>query len=94
MATYMIGFDLNKEGKNYSARHEALTGRIKELFGTFWRHLDSTWLVKTQMSAKDIRDDLSTFLDEDDELLVAGMSGEGAWHGFKQSGSKWLTDHL
>ena len=94
MTTYFIIYDLNKEGAAYSATNKALRERIKELFGTHWSHLDSTWLVVTDMTAKAIRDDLVTLLDDDDELLVASSGGTGAWHGFNASGSKWLKDHL
>lgn len=94
MTTYLIGFDLNKEGSNYSKRHEALTSRIKEMFGTYWHHLDSTWLVVSNMTAAEIRDDLKRLLDSDDELLVASMGGVGAWTGFTEKGSDWLKKNL
>ena len=94
MTTYMIGFDLNREGKNYSERHKALTERLEKLFSTYWHHLDSTWIVVSDLSAKEIRDDLKKALDDNDELLVAGLNGEGAWTGFNEKGSAWLKKHL
>jgi hypothetical protein len=87
-------YDINQEGVGYSAANEALTDRIKELFGTRWHHLDSTWIVVTDMTAKAIRDDLKKKLDKDDELLVVNSGGEGAWSGFNDAGSKWLLKHL
>ena len=46
MATYMIGYDLNRPGQDYPALIDA----IKRL-GTWWHHLDSTWIVVTDQKA-------------------------------------------
>jgi hypothetical protein len=89
MATYLIGYDLNKE-KNYPDLIDA----IKALSGTWWHHLDSTWIVVTDKSAVEIRDALRKHIDDDDELLVVKSGGEGAWAGFNDKGSKWLKDNL
>lgn len=89
MSTYAINYDLNKPGQNYDSLIEA----IKQ-FATWWHHLDSCWLVVTNLSAADIRDRLKPHLDRNDELLVAKLSGEAAWAGFTDRGSKWLKDNL
>ena len=90
MATYMIGYDLNSPGQDYTSLIDA----IKGLSGTRWHHLDSTWLVVTTKSAKKIRDQLEPHLDDNDELLVAALLGEGAWIGFSDSASNWPKDNL
>lgn len=90
MTTFMIGYDLNKAGKNYAD----LIAEIKEIGNGWWHHLDSTWLVVTDLSAVEIRDRLRPHLDSDDELLVAKISAPGAWAGFKESGSQWLLTNL
>jgi hypothetical protein len=90
MATYLIGYDLNKPSKDYSDLIEA----IKVLSDTWWHHLDSTWLIKHEGTAVTIRDALKSHLDSNDELLVVKLSGEGAWTGFNDNGSKWLKDNL
>jgi hypothetical protein len=89
MATYLIGYDLNKH-KDYPKLIEA----IKALSGTWWHHLDSTWILVTDRTAVDMRDTLKKHIDSDDELLVVKLSGEGAWVGFNEKGSKWLKDNL
>lgn len=73
MSSYLISYDLNKSGKNY----ETLIAEIKK-FGTWWHHLDSTWIVKSDLTAVQIRDKLSPLIDSDDELLVVHLSGVGA----------------
>lgn len=94
MASFLIGFDLNKEGPRYAERNKALSDKIRELFPTFWHHLDSTWIVVSDWTAVQIRDALSPLLDKNDELLVARLNGEGAWRGFNDSGSAWLKTNL
>lgn len=90
MNTLLIGYDLNQPGKNY----DALIDAIKGISGTYWHHLDSTWLVETTLTPVEVRDLLSAYLDSSDELLVLTASAPAAWRGFKESGSKWLKDWL
>ncbi|MGV0816765.1 hypothetical protein [Martelella sp. AMO21009] len=90
MQTYMIGYDLNKSGKNY----EDLIAAIKELANGYWHHLDSTWLINTNLNAGQIRDYLKPHLDSDDELLVIGVSGNWATKGISASGNDWLRNSL
>jgi hypothetical protein len=90
MNTYLIGYDLRKPGQDYSALFDA----IKGLTGTWWHHLDSTWVIRHPGSAVDIRDALTPHLDSNDELLVVQLSGEGAWYGFNNRGSDWLPGNI
>ena len=90
MASYLIGYDLNKSGKDYTSLIQA----IKKLSGTWWHALDSTWIIKHPGTAKTIRDALAPHIDGNDELLVVALTGEGAWAGFDTKASSWLTDHL
>ena len=89
MKTYLVGYDLNKPGKDYKTLIEAI-----ETYGTWWHHLDSTWIIKTDSTAAKIRDYLKQYVDSSDELLVVRLTGEGAWTGFNDKGSKWLLDNL
>jgi hypothetical protein len=89
-ASYMIGYDLNKPGQDYKDLIEA----IKQVGSMWWHCLDSTWIVKTDKSAKEIRDELKPHIDASDELLVAKLSGEGAWTGFDTDCSTWLKNNL
>jgi hypothetical protein len=90
MRTYLIGYDLNRPGQKYSELFDA----IKEIANGWWHHLDSTWLIKTNLSAVEIRDKLSPHIDSGDELLVARLVGEWATYGFNDSASTWLKDHM
>lgn len=89
MSVYMVGYDLNKPTQNYKYLIDAL-----KAYGTWWHHLDSTWIIETDQTASAIRDNLAQYLDSNDELLVAAISAPGAWKGFNDKGSSWLLDHL
>ncbi len=92
MATFMIGYDIHpSRGESY----DKLIEGIKAL-GGWWHHLDSTWLVKSALTAVQIRDRLWSLMPySDDQLLVINVSGdEAAWEGFDQSGSSWIKSNL
>ena len=89
MNSYLIGYDLNRPGGNYAELIDAI-----KLIGTWWHCLDSTWIVKTDLTAVQIRDALSPHIDSSDELLVVKLSGEAAWIGFDDKCSSWLKANL
>lgn len=89
MTTYLITYDLNRPGQNYNDLFEAI-----KAIGTWWHCLDSTWVVKSNLTAVQIRDSLSNNMDQNDSLLVLGLSGVGAWIGFSDECSNWLKNNL
>ncbi len=89
MPTYIISYDLNRPGQDYEGLYEA----IKSL-GSWWHHLDSTWVVVTAKTATQVRDALIPEIDSNDKVLVVRSGGEGAWKGFNDKGSQWLKDKL
>jgi hypothetical protein len=89
MAIYMVGYDLNKPAQNYAD----LIAAIKT-YGTWWHHLDSTWIIETEQTAVQVRDNLAQHIDSNDELLVATIGAPAAWTGFNEKGSSWLLEHL
>lgn len=88
--SYLIGYDLNKSGQNYSL----LIEKIKELANGYWHHLDSTWIIKHPGPATSIRDALTPYIDSNDELLVVKLNREAAWKGFNSRGADWIKTHL
>ena len=90
MKTYMIGYDLNKAGQDYAS----LINKIKEIANGYWHHLDSTWLVNTNLTASDIIDRLVPFVDANDEILVIAVADDWASCGIAKSGNDWLKESL
>jgi hypothetical protein len=73
MKKYLISYDLDKPGQDYSlliAELERL-GAIRVLY--------SQWILRNESSAKAIRDHLKPFIDGNDMLLVVALTGEAAW---------------
>lgn len=91
MSKILIGYDLNKAGKDYTSLIDA----IKKAFPTYWHCLDSTWIVETESTPVQVRDWLGRFIDANDELFVVDITGKAAaWRGFTGSCGDWLTNNL
>ena len=82
MKTLWIGYDLDKPGQNY----QQLIGRLRQLGAV--NHMRSDWLLTTTHSAEAIRNDLQRFMDSNDRILVAVLSGEAAWSNLLISGEQ------
>ncbi len=91
MPVYMIGYDLHpSEGEMYIDLYTAL-----EAIGSgYWDCLDSTWLVITERTPAQIRDELKQYLKKDDRLLIMCYGKGAAWHGFGDDCETWLEDNL
>lgn len=73
MSVYCVSYDLNQAGQNYNA----LYNELKKSPG--WCHpLDSTWLISTGETAQQLSDRLRRHLDNNDTLLVIGVTKEYA----------------
>jgi len=88
MTTYIVGYDLISPGKDY----KNLIDAIKTY--AWWHCLDSTWIIKSEKAATQVRDHLIQHIDSNDRLLVANLGGTAAWFGFDKSCSDWLTNNL
>ncbi len=89
MKAYLIGYDLISPGRDYSRLIEAIKS-----YGSWCHALESTWLVSTTQSAGQIRDHLRQFIDANDRLFVARLSGEAAWYNLGDERSQWLNNQL
>ena len=65
MAVYLIGYDLNKQDKDYEGLYEAIKS-----YGTWWHHLDSTWMIDTKHDVDSIFKKLKPHIDDNDYLLI------------------------
>lgn len=88
MSVYQINYDLRKQ-RDYSP----LIERIQS-YGTWCHPLKSAWIIVTDQTAVQVRDNLEAVMDGDDELLVTRLQGEAAWYGLSNEISQWLKDNL
>jgi hypothetical protein len=76
MGRFIIGCRLGSPGNDYIA----LAERVQAL-GRSWECPGNAWIVSTDLSAAEVRDELRPFLGPHDQLLVAELSGTVAWGG-------------
>jgi hypothetical protein len=91
MAIYIIGYDLHpSEGEDY----DKLFAALETVGSGYWDCLDSTWLVTTEKTPIQIRDELKPYLKDDDRLLIMRYGEDATWLGFKDECLTWLEDNL
>ena len=89
MTTYVVTYDLSKPGQQYNDLIEALKG-----YGTYFHIQQSVWIIHSSTTAGQVRDHLQQYIDSNDKLFVATLSGEAAWIGYDVDDTKWLKDNL
>lgn len=88
MKLYQINYDLRKHRK-----YDLLYERIKS-YGTYYRPMESCWIIASTKTALEIRNELSKTTDVNDGLLVTRLQGEGAWFNLGNQATSWLKEHL
>jgi hypothetical protein len=90
MKVYQINYDLRKQ-RNYDALYQKI-----KAYGKWCHPLESCWMVVTEKSAVQIRDELLSAMDSDDGLLVTRLKGEAAWRKLNSNTkmTNWLKNNL
>lgn len=88
MNTYLITYDLKKPGRNYQGLYDAIKS-----YGTWGKINDSTWVIKTNNSAVQIRDYLLQSMDYNDSIFVLKTEREAAWKNVRAN-NDWLKNNL
>ncbi len=85
MTDYLITYDLNIPGQDYSKLFDAI---IK--LGSAYHGMQNTWFVKSNYSATEIRNFLKSFIDSNDKLFVCQIS---VWASSNMNDvAKWLNE--
>jgi len=59
----------------------------------WWHCLDSTWIVKANLTPTGLRDGIAQYVDANDEIFVVDItSRQAAWQGFKSDCQTWLAN--
>lgn len=82
MNKYLITYDLNCPGKNYSS----LISKIKAY--TNAKVCESAWIIRSNSNSSQIRDSLAQEIDTNDSLFIAQLTGEAAWRNCIDSNDK------
>lgn len=92
MAVYQIHYDLNRPGQKCQELYDA----IRDLSDSYHR-TGSTFFVKTDLEATDIRDELQQVVDSSDTIIVTviGKRGPVRWATNNSGGvAEWLKENL
>ena len=83
MNKIMVTYDLCGSNKNYSDLIDCLNG-----YPVCVKINKSSWLINTACDCVTVRDQLCKFIDKDDYLFVAKLTGEAAWHNVEDGHDK------
>jgi hypothetical protein len=87
--TIQINYDLKKPGRNYEPVYDYLKS-----YPTRCPLLDSCWLVRTNKTAGDVRDDLMQLVDRGDEVATFDVTGDSWGTNFTDKRTEWLHNNM
>lgn len=86
MALLAISYDLHKSGQDYADLYKAI-----KMCGQCIHPLDSFWLLKTTLTYDQVYDKISSYIDNNDYLIVGVLSS--CKYKFNASDRKWIDDN-
>ena len=71
MSLYLISYDLKKPDRDYSGLYDAIKS-----FKTWWHYLESTWIIKSEKTPKEISNIIKSHIDENDRLIIIQVTNK------------------
>lgn len=84
MAVFIVNYDLNKPGQNY-------TELIRALSGVGERILKSTWIIDVNQGAKGVRAAILSHLDRGDDVAVIEITPSADWATLARVGNRGVA---
>ena len=86
---FIISYDLCKPTQRYEELIEAIKHYPR------WACLGgSAYLIETEQSHVEVRDNLGHYIDGNDKLFVGRVSAPAAWNGMANEVSEWIKNRL
>ncbi len=85
MAVFLVSYESASSSEN-KALHESI-----RTFGDHLHEMNTTWVLHTNASAKQIWNTLKLNVEQEDKLLVVRIADECEWSGFKGDAAHWLN---
>lgn len=85
---YIISYDLKLPGRDYTAVYETIKG-----LGPWCHYLDSTWVVQSNLSIKQVVDRIKENMDNNDYLFVVDITHKDRNGWLPSDAWKWLREH-
>lgn len=90
MKTILVSYDLRSPGRDY----EPLWDHLRS-YPDYIKPLESLWFLKTNYSAKEVRELVKGHTDSNDRLMVVDVTGDAAaWDNLTNAQTQWLKDNL
>ncbi|MBI2485043.1 hypothetical protein HYW18_02775 [Candidatus Uhrbacteria bacterium] len=86
---YLVSYDLGQPNRDY----KKLVEKIKS-YGTWAKPLESLWLIKTDVAAVQVANDLKTVMDKDDGLVVIQVKSNWSTFNVSQEVTKWMNENI
>ena len=82
---YMVSYDLNTPGKDYSRLFEVL----KSSEG-WWHYLESTWILYTRKSVQSWTDKIRQAIDANDTFIIVDITGQEINGWLQKKAWEWI----
>jgi hypothetical protein len=89
MRVLLVTYDLKKPSQEYSKLYEILKSLPK-----WWHYLESTWLILTSDSAKQLYDKLCPTLDDNDNVFLIEIIKGDYWGWLPKDAWKWIKENI
>lgn len=90
MNTLLVTYDLIAPGRDYSRLQNFL-----ESHSSWAKPVRSVYLIKTARSPEQFRNDVGSYIDRNDKLIVIDVTGDGAaWLNLSEDISSWILKNL
>jgi CRISPR-associated endonuclease Cas2 len=86
---YLVTYDLNKPRQDYENLFDAL-----KQAGTWWHHLDSTWIVKSNEDIGNFANRIKKEIDQNDSLLIVEITNDNYKGWLVQEAWDWLRNNI
>lgn len=90
MAVHWVNYDLNKSGQDYTKLIDYLKSHQ-----SWAKPLKSSFFVKTSMTAGQLRDGITPYIDSNDDVVVVTVTGQNwATHGISNEVTNWMKNNF
>lgn len=83
---YLISYDLNKPGKDYSKLYDKL-----KTF-KYCHPLESTWIIQTNKSVNDLYDIIKGTVDDNDYFIIVDITGKSKHGWLKKTATECINN--
>jgi hypothetical protein len=90
MRSLLVSYDLIAPGRNYDSLHKFLKSQY-----AWAKPLESFYILKTDRSAEQFRNDVLPYVDRNDKVFVIDVTGDtAAWQNMPNEMAVWITKNL